>query len=337
MISRHAPSAAEYQARVERAGAFAGRMVASARNAARLLASVDPDIHHGEAMTCVWRAETAACRAAGLPGAHAPDESECRSSCANLAYTDRDIAVQRKQAARLAAAAGTRCSLRRCGTVQLPRPPASRPSSTAAGPPMRHQSRRQRGEPRCAPRPGRRTRRHPRGSRAPAGRNPLRSATGKMTGTELITESGLRRDVVFGDHKGLVEEFQAQVKAQQFTLLAALDLVAERDTLAGELTGVRQELARERAASSALRRIAAELAIELDQARSEWAASGKVTRCRCAAPNHDGCGSFRVRVVQTPRRRCGGITGRDGEDGICPSVAARPRSGGNCAFVVGWC
>jgi hypothetical protein len=33
------------------------------------------------------------------------DESECRSSRANLAYTDRDIAAQRKQAARLAAAA----------------------------------------------------------------------------------------------------------------------------------------------------------------------------------------------------------------------------------------
>jgi hypothetical protein len=60
-------------------------------------------------MTCVWRAETAACRtarlAAGLPGGDAPDESECRSSCANLAFTDRDIAAQREQAARLAAAA----------------------------------------------------------------------------------------------------------------------------------------------------------------------------------------------------------------------------------------
>jgi hypothetical protein len=61
--------------------------------------------------------------------------------------------------------------------------------------------------------------------RAAAGRllagTPLRSATGKLTGTELITESGLRRDVVYGDHKDLVEEFQAQVKAQQFTPLAA--------------------------------------------------------------------------------------------------------------------
>ena len=103
------PSAAEYRTRVERAAAFAGRTVTGVRNAARMLASADPDIHHGEAMTCVWRAETAACRAArlsaGLPGGDAPDESECRSSCANLAYTDRDIAVQREHAARLAAAA----------------------------------------------------------------------------------------------------------------------------------------------------------------------------------------------------------------------------------------
>ncbi|GAA4638985.1 hypothetical protein GCM10023196_098830 [Actinoallomurus vinaceus] len=30
-------------------------------------------------------------RIPGLPAADAPDESECRSSCQNLAYTDRDI------------------------------------------------------------------------------------------------------------------------------------------------------------------------------------------------------------------------------------------------------
>lgn len=103
------PSAAEYLARVERAAAFAGPTVTGVRNAARLLAAADQDIHHGEAMTCVWRAEAAACQAArvaaGLPGRDAPDESECRSSCTNLAYTDRDIAAQRKHAARLAAAA----------------------------------------------------------------------------------------------------------------------------------------------------------------------------------------------------------------------------------------
>ncbi|MET8743769.1 hypothetical protein [Streptomyces sp. NPDC004728] len=52
--------------------------------------------------TCVWRAPTAACHKAklgfGLPDDDAPDESECRSSPADLAYTDRDIEdVQRRR------------------------------------------------------------------------------------------------------------------------------------------------------------------------------------------------------------------------------------------------
>lgn len=89
------PSAQEYQARVERAAPFRGRVVTGVRNAERLLGQADPAIHHGQGMTCVWRAATAACRkvklALGLPGTDAPDKSECRSSCANLAYTDRDI------------------------------------------------------------------------------------------------------------------------------------------------------------------------------------------------------------------------------------------------------
>lgn len=97
------PSAQEYRARVARSARFAGRAVTQVRNVERLLSHADPDIHHGEAMTCVWRADTAACRqaklAAGLPANEAPDESECRSACPNLAYTDRDIAHQRKRLA----------------------------------------------------------------------------------------------------------------------------------------------------------------------------------------------------------------------------------------------
>lgn len=50
-----------------------------------------------------------ACRASriadGLPAVDVPDESDCRSSCTNLAYTDRDIQMQREHAARLATAA----------------------------------------------------------------------------------------------------------------------------------------------------------------------------------------------------------------------------------------
>ncbi|MGH3533185.1 MAG: hypothetical protein ACRDR6_16790 [Pseudonocardiaceae bacterium] len=89
------PSATEYRARVTRARRFEGRVISSARNLERLLARADSNIHHGEAMTCVYRIETAACRKAklgqGLPADDAPDESECRTTCQNLAYTDRDI------------------------------------------------------------------------------------------------------------------------------------------------------------------------------------------------------------------------------------------------------
>lgn len=118
--------------------------------------------------------------------------------------------------------------------------------------------------------------------RAAAGRLlagiPLRSATGSLTGTELIAECELRRDVVYGDHKDLVEEFQARAKAQQSTPLAVQDLAAERDRLASALASVREELAQERAATAVLRRIAAELALEFDQARKELADGTKVTR-----------------------------------------------------------
>ncbi|MGW1976615.1 integrase [Streptomyces sp. NPDC001889] len=89
------PAAAEYRARVQHAATFTGRVVTSADSARRLLAQADPAIHHGQGMTCVWRAATAACRTAklalGLPDEDGPDESECRSDCTNLAYTDRNI------------------------------------------------------------------------------------------------------------------------------------------------------------------------------------------------------------------------------------------------------
>lgn len=88
-------AADSYRARVNSAARFRGRVVNQIRNAQRTLASIDPDIHHGEAMTCVYRAETAECRkvliAQGLEAADGPDQTHCRGSCVNLAYTDRDI------------------------------------------------------------------------------------------------------------------------------------------------------------------------------------------------------------------------------------------------------
>ena len=103
------PSAAEYRTRVAHAARFTGRVVNTPRAARRLLEQADPNIHHGEGMTCVWRKETALCRKAkldaGLPAAEAPDESECRTACQNLAYTDRDVTTLRSRAQSLDAAA----------------------------------------------------------------------------------------------------------------------------------------------------------------------------------------------------------------------------------------
>ncbi|MFG2550059.1 integrase SAM domain protein [Streptomyces sp. NPDC048581] len=93
------PAAAEYRRRTAGTAIFLGRTVRAQASVKRLLEQSDTDIHHGEAMTCVHRAETAACRKEklllGLPDDDGPDESLCRSTCANLAYTDRDIAEHR--------------------------------------------------------------------------------------------------------------------------------------------------------------------------------------------------------------------------------------------------
>jgi hypothetical protein len=107
---------------------------------------------------------------------------------------------------------------------------------------------------------------------------PLRSASGRLTITELITESGLRRDVVYADYKDVVEEFQARVKAQDSTPDAARELAERNAELAEKLTSVKAELSQERAAGAALRLVVAELSLELQQAREELAEAGKVTR-----------------------------------------------------------
>ncbi|MFD3580995.1 hypothetical protein [Streptomyces sp. NPDC058683] len=56
---------------------------------------------------------------------------------------------------------------------------------------------------------------------------PLRSLSGKLTATELIVESGLRRDVVYPQHQNLVDEVRLRAKAQDRVPAAAQEL-AER-------------------------------------------------------------------------------------------------------------
>lgn len=95
------PAATDYRDRVESTHRFAGRVVNRVRNVERLLQHADRSIHHGDGMTCVYRAETAACRttrqAQGLPIVDGPLEAECQAGCVNLTYTDRDITRLRER------------------------------------------------------------------------------------------------------------------------------------------------------------------------------------------------------------------------------------------------
>ncbi|WP_405364847.1 integrase [Kitasatospora sp. NBC_00039] len=122
------PSADEYRHRVRARARFAGRVVTAGKSVERLLDQANPNIHHGEGMTCVWRRETAACRQArleaGLPAEDGPDESECRSACTNLAYTDRSIVEQRLRLKRWEVTAADRLA---------PRPLRDRAAALAAG------------------------------------------------------------------------------------------------------------------------------------------------------------------------------------------------------------
>ena len=115
---------------------------------------------------------------------------------------------------------------------------------------------------------------------------PLKSTSGKLTATELSSESGIRRDVVYADYKDLVEDFQARVKAQNSTPDAMRELAERNAELTEKLARAKAELAEEQAAGTALRLVVAELSLELQQAREELAVSGNVKRL----PNRRGDG-----------------------------------------------
>ncbi|WP_433661374.1 hypothetical protein ACQPW1_21660 [Nocardia sp. CA-128927] len=106
---------------------------------------------------------------------------------------------------------------------------------------------------------------------------PLRSASGKLTISELIAESGLRRDVVY-EHPGLVDLFKARAKAQDATPAAMQELADENRALHGKNDKLTYELTTERGITAALRKIAAELSLELDQAKGQLSAATAVTQ-----------------------------------------------------------
>jgi chromosome segregation ATPase len=107
---------------------------------------------------------------------------------------------------------------------------------------------------------------------------PLRPS-GKLTVSALITESGLRRDIVY-EHAALVESFRARAKVQQSTPLAMQQLTDEHAEATRQVATLKAELAAERAAGAQLRRLVAELSLELQQTREGHATAQNVTRLR---------------------------------------------------------
>lgn len=105
---------------------------------------------------------------------------------------------------------------------------------------------------------------------------PLRSTSGKLTSTELIIESGLRRDIVYGDHRDLVDGFTAQVRAQEATPSSIAGIADENRTLTNENDALKRQLAEERETTKTLTKIVSELSLELHQAREELAALRQV-------------------------------------------------------------
>ncbi|MEU3204146.1 hypothetical protein ABZ702_09695 [Streptomyces cyaneofuscatus] len=104
---------------------------------------------------------------------------------------------------------------------------------------------------------------------------PLRSSSGKLTASELINESGLRRDIVYG-HTDLVQDFQARAKAQDSTPTAMQDLADANRALKAEAAELRTVLAEERSRSKMMRRIIAEQSLELEQVKTEVASARHV-------------------------------------------------------------
>lgn len=107
---------------------------------------------------------------------------------------------------------------------------------------------------------------------------PLRSS-GKLTVSALITESGLRRDLAY-EHPVLIAAFKARIKAQQSMPLAMQQLADQHAEAIRQIAALKAELAAERASGALLRRLAAELSLELQQTREGQIATQNVTRLR---------------------------------------------------------
>ncbi len=98
------PAADQYRHRVSAAHhKFAGRVLANHNQARDLVTNPLLQIYPGRAMTCVFDPAKALCHLHTTDGdvRRTPDQDDCRPTCQNIAYTDRDIAELRRRATQL--------------------------------------------------------------------------------------------------------------------------------------------------------------------------------------------------------------------------------------------
>ncbi|KXP10749.1 hypothetical protein [Tsukamurella pseudospumae] len=107
---------------------------------------------------------------------------------------------------------------------------------------------------------------------------PLRSTSGKLTVTELIHESGVRRDVVYRDHRDICDQFTARSKGQHHTPTAHTRIADANRKLRSENSSLKIQLAAEREQIRTLMKVASELDLELDQTREKLSAHQQIDR-----------------------------------------------------------
>jgi hypothetical protein len=96
------PAADRYRERTVAASErFRGQVIPTQRQALAALNRPELQVFHGDAMTCVFDRAKALCelRALSDDPRRTPDLENCRSHCANIARTDRDIQQLRLQQA----------------------------------------------------------------------------------------------------------------------------------------------------------------------------------------------------------------------------------------------
>jgi len=241
---------------------FTGVTLTSKAQATALLANPALNIHHGKLLTCVWREATAACR---QDGQDQPDWGRCTLSCANITWTDRDIASVRARILALTASLTgevlpgplrqrTEQRITRLSAIVAAHE-ATRAASTAeTGRRMNHYDRLARLD---------QERQHVQDAARRLLSGTARASSGSPTVASLARESGINRTSLYQRHPGLIAEFKANAPDAAVTP-AAQALQGQLDAARTRIASLEQENAALRERVRTLTALVVEMNLEAD-------------------------------------------------------------------------